>query len=114
MRRAIEPAAYDGHGMGIHRIDVEKVMLHLPNDLAELWNVATQDSIAAHSREFAYLLAIALVIDPSGTHADRQLGLVRDQLLRSAQPRPALHGDHPGLPGPVPTAAARDHSASGI
>ena len=35
---------------------------------------------AAHSREFAYLLAIALVVDPSGQHTERQLGLVRDQL----------------------------------
>ena len=35
---------------------------------------------AAHSRELAYLLALALVVDPSGQHAERQLGLVRDQL----------------------------------
>ena len=35
---------------------------------------------AAHSREFAYLLAIALVVDPSGRHTDRQMALVRDQV----------------------------------
>jgi Zn-dependent protease with chaperone function len=35
---------------------------------------------AAHSREFAYLLAIALVVDPKGDHTERQLALVRDQV----------------------------------
>jgi hypothetical protein len=41
---------------------------------------------AAHSREFAYLLAIALVIDPSGRHTDRQMALIRDQVgMRRAE-----------------------------
>jgi Zn-dependent protease with chaperone function len=35
---------------------------------------------AAHSSEFAYLLAIALILDRSGRMVDRQLGLAREQL----------------------------------
>ena len=35
---------------------------------------------AAHSPEFAYLLAIALILDRSGRVTDRQFGIVRDQL----------------------------------
>ena len=35
---------------------------------------------AAHSTDLAYLLSVALVVDPSGSSSDRQLSLVRDQL----------------------------------
>lgn len=35
---------------------------------------------AAHSQEFAYLLAIALVVDRSGKVTDRQFALIREQL----------------------------------
>jgi hypothetical protein len=37
---------------------------------------------AAHSVDFAYLLTIALVLDPSGRHVERQLAIARDQLGR--------------------------------
>ncbi len=35
---------------------------------------------AAHSPEFAYLLTVALVLDRSGGHLERQLGIVRESL----------------------------------
>ncbi len=35
---------------------------------------------AAHSPELAYLLAVALILDRSGKHSDRQLSLVHEQL----------------------------------
>ncbi len=35
---------------------------------------------AAHSTDLAYLLSVALVIDPTRSSSDRQLSLVRDQL----------------------------------
>ncbi len=35
---------------------------------------------AAHSPELAYLLTIALILDRTGKHLERQLGLVREQL----------------------------------
>ncbi len=35
---------------------------------------------AAHSPDFAYLLVLALVLDRSGTHTERQLAIARDQL----------------------------------
>jgi len=35
---------------------------------------------AAHSAEFAYFLTIALILDRTGSHVDRQLSLAREQL----------------------------------
>ena len=39
------------HGVGVYRIDMEKVVLHLPDDLAELRQVAAQHVVLLHGRQ---------------------------------------------------------------
>src|SRR5690606_40637463 len=40
-------------GVRVHGIDVEQVMLHLPDDAAELRQIATENAVAAHPPQIA-------------------------------------------------------------
>ena len=42
------------HGVGVHRVDVEEVVLHLADDLPELRDVASEHAVAPHSRQLAH------------------------------------------------------------
>ena len=44
----------------IHRIDVEQVVLHLPDDMAELGQVAAEDAVAVHATQVAVNAHFAL------------------------------------------------------
>ena len=46
--------ANDHHGVRVHGVDVEEVVLHLANDTPELGDVAAQDAVAPHPRELAH------------------------------------------------------------
>ena len=35
--------------MGVHRVDMEQVVLHLSHDTAELGQVASEDAVAVHA-----------------------------------------------------------------
>ena len=39
------------HRVGIHRVDMKQVVLHLTHDPSELGNVATENAVAAHAGE---------------------------------------------------------------
>ena len=41
------------HGVGVHRVDVEQVMLHLADNLPEFGDVASENAIAPHAGELS-------------------------------------------------------------
>ena len=43
--------ADDPHGVGIHGVNVEKVVLHLANDLAKLREIAPEHVVLLHGRQ---------------------------------------------------------------
>src|SRR5580765_5463397 len=47
--REAAQVAHHGEDMLIHRVDVEKVVLHLPDDAPERREIAAQDSVLVHA-----------------------------------------------------------------
>lgn len=73
-------------GVGVHRIDMEQVVLHLPDDMAELRQVATEDAVAVHPPQVAVdTLAALEQLDEQAGVADVVAELVVDQVSAVAQ-----------------------------
>ncbi len=73
-------------GVGVHRIDMEQVVLHLPDDMAELRQVAAEDAVAVHPPQVAVdTLAALEQLDEQAGVADVVAELVVDQVSAVAQ-----------------------------
>ena len=76
----------DVEGVRIHGIDVEQVVLHLPDDMTELGKVAAEDSVAIHPTQVAMDTFLALEqLDEQAGVADVAAELVVDQMPMVAQ-----------------------------
>ena len=70
----------------VHRIDVEQVVLHLPDDMAELRQVAAEDAVAVHPAQVAVNALRRLEqLDEQAGVADVAAEVVVDQVAAVAQ-----------------------------
>ncbi len=72
--------------MGVHGIDVEQVVLHLPDNKAELWEVAPEDAVTVHAPQVAVDTDLALEqLDKQAGVADIVAEIVVDQVTVLSQ-----------------------------